>query len=62
MRIENNDISIALSTLILQPATEVENVQLNPIWIISYTGILKPTVLRDYESGSQVLVLSSPPY
>ncbi len=31
MHMENNEIGIALSTLMLQPATELENSSFNPI-------------------------------
>ena len=36
MPIEINDIVIALSILKLQLATEVENSELNPVWIMNY--------------------------
>ena len=45
MHIKNIDIFIALSTIMLQLPTEVENSLLNPIWMMIF--FLKPTVLFD---------------
>ena len=54
MDMDNNDIFIDPSTFMLQPAKGQD-------WERkSYTGIMKPTVFCDYESGSQLL--HGPPF
>ena len=64
MHIENNDIFIALSTLMLQPVAEVYNIFCEMVGLVREILQKQPkthSTLWLYESGSQLLVRRSQP-